>query len=79
VARLPWVIVLGLFIMALLALALVGTHAGYSEKRNLIAVIAFVLTLAVVFLLIIDLGRNQTGLLTVSQQAMLDLQRSIRP
>lgn len=79
VARTPWVIVIGLFIMALLALLLVGIHAGYSERRNPLALMAFVLTLAVVFILIIDLGRNQTGFLTVSQQAMVDLQRSIAP
>jgi hypothetical protein len=79
VARLPWVILAGLFIIALLAMGLVGIYAGYSEKRNLIALIAFILTLAVVFILNIDSGRNQTGLLRVSQQAMLDLHRSITP
>lgn len=79
VARLPWVILAGIFLIALLAMGLVGIYAGYSEKRNLIALIAFILTLAVVFILIIDSGRNQTGLLRVSQQAMLDLQRSITP
>lgn len=79
VARLPWDIVLGLFLMAILALGLVGLHAGYVEKRNLIALTAFVLILSVVFLLIVDLGRGDTGLLRVSQQAMLDLQRGIAP
>jgi len=79
VARLPWNIVLGLFLMALLALGLVGLHAGYGESRNLIALLAFVLTLSVVFLLIVDLGRGNTGLLQVSQQALLDLQRGMAP
>lgn len=79
VARLPWVIVLGLFLMALLSLGLVGLHAGYAENRNLLALLAFVLTLSVVFLLIVDLGRGDSGLLQVSQQALLDLQRQMHP
>jgi hypothetical protein len=78
VARLPWNIVLGLFLMAILALVLVGLHAGYTEKRNPIALLVFVLTLSVVFLLIVDLGRGNSGLLRVSQQALLDLQRQIQ-
>jgi hypothetical protein len=79
VARLPWNIVLGLFLMAVIALVQVGIHAGYAEKRNLMAVLAFVLTLSVVFILIIDLGRGDEGLLRISQQAMIDLQRQISP
>jgi hypothetical protein len=79
VARLPWNIVMGLFVMALLALALVGLHAGYVGSRNIIALVTFVMTLSVVFLLIVDLGRGSSGLLTVSQQALLDLQRGMAP
>ncbi len=77
VSRVPWVIVLGLFLMAILALGQVGLHAGYAEKRNLIALIAFVLILSVVFLLIVDLSRSQAGLLRVSYQALLDLQSQL--
>jgi NADH:ubiquinone oxidoreductase subunit 6 (subunit J) len=77
VARVPWAIVLGLFLMAVLAMGLVGLHAGYAENRNLIALVAFVLTLSVVFLLIVDLSRSQSGLLQVSYQAMIDLQRQL--
>jgi hypothetical protein len=77
VFRLPWVLVLVLLVIALLALGLVGLHAGYAEKRNPIALVAFVLTLAVVFLLIVDLTRGQEGMMRVSQQAMLDLQRQL--
>lgn len=77
VARLPWGLVLGLYLMAILALALVGMHAGYAEKRNMIAIMAFILTLAVVFYLLADLNRGNEGLLRVSQQAMLDLQRQV--
>jgi hypothetical protein len=77
VLRVPSALVLLLAIIAILALGLVGLHAGYAEKRNPLALVAFVLTLAVVFLIIIDLTRSQEGLFRVSQQAMLDLQRQI--
>ena len=79
VSRLPWAIVLGLFLMGILALVQVGLHAGYADRRNPVALLAFVLTLSVVFLLIVDLGRGQEGLLTVSNQAMIDLQRQLGP
>lgn len=77
VARLPWTIVAGLYLIAVLAMGLVGLHAGYAERRNPIALIALVLVLSVVFLLILDLERGQEGLLTVSQQSMIDLQRQL--
>jgi len=75
VARVPWVIVLGLFLIAMVALCIVGLHAGYAAGLNRVALGALVLVLSVVFLLIVDLGRGQEGLLTVSQQALFDLQR----
>lgn len=75
VVRLPWGILLSLFLIAILALGLVGLHAGYAERRNLIALVALVLVLAVVFLLIVDLERGQQGMLRVSNQSLIDLQR----
>jgi hypothetical protein len=77
VFRLPWALVLVLVVIAILAMGLVGLHAAYTEKRNPLALLAFVLTLAVVFLLIVDLSRGQEGMLKVSQQALLDLQRQL--
>ncbi|MCB0136568.1 MAG: hypothetical protein KDD75_15800 [Caldilineaceae bacterium] len=77
VARVPTPIVLGLFFIALMALGLVGLHGGYGEGRNLVAIVALVLILSVVFLLILDLGRSQEGLLRISYQSMFDLQRSL--
>ena len=63
--------------MAVLALVLVGLHAGYAEKRNPVALFVFVLILAVVFVLIVDLGYGQAGLFRVSNQALFDLQRQL--
>lgn len=75
VVRLPWGILLSLFLIAILSLALVGLHAGYAESRNLIALVTLVLVLAVVFLLIVDMERGQQGMLRVSNQSLIDLQR----
>ena len=77
VVRVPWGLVFGLYLIAFLTLFLVGMHAGYREKRNLVAVVTFILTLSVVFYLIADLNRGSEGILKISQQSMLDLQRSI--
>jgi hypothetical protein len=75
----PWALTLLLIVMAVFALGMVGLHAGYAEKRNPLAIAAFILTLAIVFMIIIDLTRSQEGLFQVSQQALLDLQRQIQP
>lgn len=77
VARVPWTIVLGLFLIATVSLGMVGLYSGYAERQNAVALFVFVLILSVVFLLIVDLNRGQSGLLTVSQQPMFELQRSI--
>lgn len=77
VQRLPWALLLGLFLMAVLAMGILGLHAGYAERWNPVAFSAFVLTLAVVFVLIMDLNRGQSGLFSVSQQALIDLQRQL--
>jgi hypothetical protein len=77
VARLSPTVVLGLYLMALLALGLVGLHAAAVGRRSPLAVLALALTLGVVFLLIADLRRGQEGFIRVSQQALLDLQRQL--
>jgi hypothetical protein len=75
VLRLPSGLMIVLYVMAVLALGLVGLYAGYAEKRNLIALVVFVLILAMVFLLLADLSRSQSGMFRVSHQALIDLQR----
>jgi galactitol-specific phosphotransferase system IIC component len=62
---------------ATLTLLLVGFHNGLLASRSFLAVLTLMLVFAAVVLLMIDLDRPQEGLLRVSQQALLDLQRSI--
>ena len=78
-SRIPGAIWLGLFAVAGLSLAAMGYHAGLSGTRRSLAIVAVAVTFAVVIELIADLDRPQEGVLTVSQQALLDLQRSMNP
>ena len=78
-SRIPGAIWLGLFAVAGLSLATMGYHAGLSGTRRSLAIVAVAVTFAVVIELIADLDRPQEGVLRVSQQALLDVQRSMAP
>ena len=66
------------FSLALLGMASAGYQAGLSETRRSPAMFGMVLAFAGVLLLIADLDRGAEGFLTVSQEAMLDLQKSMQ-
>ena len=77
-SRIPGAIWLGLFAVAASSLATMGYHAGLSGTRRSLATLAVAVTFSVVIELIADLDRPQEGVLRVSQQALLDVQRSIK-
>ena len=76
-SRIPGAIWLGLFAVAALSLATMGYHAGLSGTRRSLAIVAVAVTFSVVIELIADLDRPQEGVLRISQQALLDVQRSM--
>ena len=78
-SRIPSAIWLGLFAVAVLSLAAMGYLEGLSGTRRSLAVIAVAITFSVVIELIADLDRPQEGVLRVSQQALLDVQKSMHP
>ena len=78
-SRIPAAIWLGLFAVASLSLATMGYHAGLSGTRRSLAILAVAVTFSVVIELIADLDRPFEGVLRVSQQALLDVQRSMNP
>jgi len=78
-SRIPGAIWLGLFAVAALSLASMGYHAGLSGTRRSLAIVTVAVTFAVVVELIADLDRPQEGVLRISQQALLDVQRSMNP
>jgi hypothetical protein len=78
-SRIPLVIWAGMFGLALLGLSAVGYQSGLSGTRRSPAMTALVLAFAVVLALIVDLDRPREGLLQISQQAMVDVQKSMQP
>ena len=63
-----------LFVTAL-SVVVVGFHNGLAGERHLVATVALVMVMVAVILLIVDLDRPAEGLLQVSQQTLIDLQR----
>jgi hypothetical protein len=76
-SRIPGAIWIGLFTVAALSLAAMGYQAGLGGTRRSLAVFAVAITFSVVIELIADLDRPQQGILKVSQQSLVDLQKSI--
>ena len=76
-ARLPETVVLVLYVIAALGMTMVGYQNSYNGKRNYYSALSVILVFTVVMMLIIDLDRPQEGLLRVSQQALIDLQRQL--
>lgn len=66
-----------LFVVAVLNLTAVGYHAGLVRTRRSPAVATLLMSLSIVLMLVADLDRPQEGTLKVSQQAMLDLRRTM--
>lgn len=75
--RVPTTIWVALYFVAILAMAEVGYHEGLTSPRRSPAAMVLVLTFSAVIFLIADLDRPLEGLLTVSQQTMVDLRNSI--
>ena len=78
-SRIPGAIWVGLFTVAILSLAAMGYFEGLAGTRRSLAVFAVAIAFSVVIELIADLDRPQEGILRVSQQALLDVQRSMTP
>jgi hypothetical protein len=74
-ARVPRTIMLLLLAGSALSLAMVGYSAGIKGRRSVLSATVLIVTLGVVTTLVVDLDRPQEGLLKVSQQALLDVQR----
>ena len=75
--RIPPILLLGAYVVALLTTFLVGVQSGYGEERSYLAQFVMVLILSLVLLLIVDLDRSHEGLIRVSQLPLLDLQRQL--
>lgn len=77
--RAPWTMWVATYFVAFAAMGLLGFTGGLQESRNPLALIVLVLVFAMVINLIIDLDRPYSGLLTISQEALIELQQQIGP
>ena len=78
-SRIPFVIWVGVFVLALLSMASVGYQAALTTTRRSPAMIGLVLIFTIVLWIITDLDRGQEGLLRISDRSMLDLQKTMQP
>ncbi len=77
-SRVPAVIWIVLYVLAILAMEMIGYHAGLANSRRSIAAIALIIGFSLVLFLIADLDRPGQGMLRVSQQSMIDLRKSMK-
>ena len=77
-SRIPITIWVALLALTVLGMASVGYQAGLSATRRSPEMPIMTLAFAGVLLLIVDLDRGHEGLLQVSQQAMIDLHKSMQ-
>jgi hypothetical protein len=75
--RIPFTIWGALYFVTILAMAGVGYHAGLTSMTRTLVTLALAVTFSGILWLIADMDRPQEGLLNVSQQAMIDLQKSL--
>jgi hypothetical protein len=71
--RVAGVIWLALYSLLILAMATLGYQGGLSNNRRSVAVLTLVFAFSTVLILIVDLDRPGDGLLSVSQQSMIDV------
>ncbi len=76
--RLPEIVGITLFVIAMMTLGLMGYQSGLNGVRVLVPRAALILSLASVMLLVVDLDRPGGTLINVSQQTMEDLQKQIK-
>lgn len=72
--RVPPIIILSLYMVAVMTMMLIGVYDSYRDKHNLVALVMIVIIISVVFWVIIDMDRSNIGLLQIPQDALVDLQ-----
>jgi hypothetical protein len=75
--RIPSSVWIALSAITALTMITMGMQVGLTGVRRLVAVITLSLAFSVLVTLVVDLNRPQSGLITVGQQAMVDLQRGM--
>jgi hypothetical protein len=76
-SRVPGVIWIVLYLLAVLTMLMMGYQTGLAGTRRSIAVIALIVGFSSVLFLIADLDRPGQGMLSTTQEALVDLRRSM--
>jgi hypothetical protein len=76
--RIPAPIWAALYGISILSFAAMGYHSGLTGTSRSLVIVAVAITFSAVIGLIADLDRPQEGILKVSQQALVDLRRSMQ-
>lgn len=76
-SRIPGTVWVALFAVTALSFSVMGYHGGLTRTTRSPAIVAVALTFATVIWLVADLERPHQGLLQVSQQPLIELQRSM--
>jgi hypothetical protein len=76
--RIPFAIWAALYGISIFSFAAMGYHSGLTGTNRSLVILAVAVTFSVVIGLIADLDRPQEGILTVSQEALLDLRQSMK-
>jgi hypothetical protein len=77
--RLPMAIWGALYFTAVLAMVGLGYYEGLTSTTRSLASLVLVVTFSGVLVLLADLDRPQEGLIKVSQQALIDVRKSMTP
>jgi len=70
-----WLLIFG----AILSIGMVGFGAGVTEHRSVITAVVLIVALGATLLLVLDLDNPSEGLISVSQQPMIDLVHDLGP
>jgi hypothetical protein len=74
-ARVPEAVLIFLFVGSVLAIGLVGYDAGLTMKRSFVAALVLVILFGATIALVFDINQPASGLVTVSQQPLVDVQQ----
>ena len=75
--RIPSSVWVVLLVISSLTMMTMGAQAKLGKSRSLVAVIPLIMAFSALTTIVLDLDRPQEGLITVGQEALIDLQESI--
>jgi len=75
--RIPSSVWIVLLVISALTMMTIGAQAKLGKSRSLVAVIPLIMAFSALTTIVVDLDRPQEGLITVGQEALIDLQESL--